>query len=118
MKKVTVDRKVRRKRRISQNITGSASRPRIAIFRSNRYIYAQAIDDAKKLTLASSSSLDFLIEGEKKQKKDVSEKVGEALGAKLMKKGVKEALFDRGRYAYHGRVQRLADGIRKVGIKV
>lgn len=100
---------LRRKRRVSSSIRGTRDIPRISVFRSNRYIYAQAIDDAKRVTLAHAFQ---------KKHSEKSSEVGMTLGKKLMEKGIKKAVFDRGMYAYRGNVKRLAEGIRKSGIQM
>lgn len=114
MKNINRDRKLRRKKRISGNIFGRREKPRISVFRSNYYIYAQAIDDEKRITIASFSSTKLA----KKDSKEISKteqarQTGIELGKILKEKGVNEAIFDRGTYAYHGRVKALADGLRK-----
>lgn len=120
MKKITLDRKIRRKRRISSKIFGIGDKPRISVFASNRYTYVQVIDDAKKNTLAAFSSLDL-----KKNKSQVKRrKVEEAklVGVELAKianeKGIKKAVFDRGRYTYKGRVKALVEGMREGGLEI
>ncbi len=120
MKKINFERKLRRKRRISANIFGTEKRPRVVVFRSNRYIYAQAIDDESKKTLASFSSLVLSKEkGYKKSKKSEEAKnVGQKLAEILAKKNIKEVVFDRSLYSYGGRVKALAEGLREGGIKV
>jgi len=94
---------------VSSTIKGVHDMPRISVFRSNRYIYAQAIDDVKRITVASASQ---------KKHSEKSSEVGISLGKKLMEKGIKKAVFDRGAYAYKGNVKKLADGIRKSGIEM
>lgn len=118
MTKVNVDRKLRRKRRVSANIKGTKDRPRISVFRSNRYIYAQAIDDVERKTLVFSSNFDLKKEaGFKKGKKsDESKKIGIELAKKLIKNNIKAGVFDRGSYAYNGRVKALAEGLREGGL--
>ena len=93
--------------------------PRVSVFRSNRYIYLQAIDDEKKTTLAAFSSL--MIKGEtgkKITKTEMARLTGEGLARALIKKGIKQAIFDRGSYGYLGRVKALTEGIRTGGIKI
>tara|TARA_B100000683_G_scaffold217228_1_gene213114 strand:- start:125 stop:478 length:354 start_codon:yes stop_codon:yes gene_type:complete len=91
---------------------------RLSVFRSNKHIYGQLIDDSKGLTLVSSSSHDKSINSDKLKHKELAFKVGEIIGEKILKKGIKEKiLFDRGSYLYHGRVKELAMGIRSKGIK-
>lgn|SRR3989338_608769 len=110
----------RRKKRISSNLLGKAACPRISVFASHRYTYAQAIDDEKDVTLAAYSSLQFSKFKEyKKDKKTLeAKKIGLGL-AKIMKdKGIIKAIFDRGVYSYKGRVKALAEGLREGGIKI
>lgn len=114
MVKVNLNKKIAKKRRIGSKIKGTADRPRISVFRSNKYIYAQAIDDEKRITIASSSSLKLA----KERKTDQAKKVGLDLGEKLLKKNIKEAVFDRNIYVYKGRVKAVAEGLRESGIEV
>lgn len=116
----TFNAKERRKRRVRSKIRGTSSKPRISIFRSNKYIYAQAIDDEKRETIVAFSSLSLRKrKGEKiGTKSEEAFKVGEELGNLLLKKKIKEAVFDRGYYKYAGRVKNVAEGLRKVGIKI
>jgi large subunit ribosomal protein L18 len=119
MSHITIDRSTRRKRRVSRNIVGSETRPRIAIHRSNKYIYAQAIDDAKRLTLASFSSLQLskkgTVEGSKSEQ---AKQVGLKLAELLFEKKIVAGVFDRGRYTYNGRVKVLAEGLREGKLKI
>jgi len=94
-------------------------RPRLSVHRSLRYIYAQVIDDAKGVTLAAASSLDKDLKKTAKSAKsvDAAKKVGEAIAAKAIKAGVKQVMFDRGAYVYHGRVKALADAARAGGLE-
>ena len=90
-------------------------RPRLSVFRSNKNIYAQVLDDEAGVTLADASSLD----GEKKGKgsdKDAAAKVGALVAQRAIEKGVKDVVFDRGGYLYHGRVKALADAAREAGL--
>lgn len=105
----------KRKRRVRGKVSGTNKRPRISVFRSNNAIYAQLINDEKQETLASVSSLKL------KKKKDESKielaaRVGEELAKSAKKKKIKDAVFDRSGYKYHGRVKALADGARKGGL--
>lgn len=106
-----------RRKRIRKKISGSAKKPRLSVFRSNRNIYIQAIDDVKGETIASMSNVQLKSGEQKGSKTEVSEKVGEKLGEILKKKKITDAVFDRGGYQYFGRVKALAEGIRKAGIK-
>jgi len=90
--------------------------PRVSVFRSLNYIYAQVIDDNNHATLASCSSLD--LKDLKGDKKEVANQVGKELAKRAQEKGVSKAVFDRGRYLYHGRVKSLAEGLREGGIEI
>lgn len=119
MKHTSFDRIIRRKRRVSRMISGTKERPRISVNRSNRFIYAQAIDDVARTTIVSVSS--FLTRktiGKKDKKTIEAKQVGIALGKKLIEAKVKQAVFDRGQYAYSGRVKAVAEGLREAGIKI
>jgi len=105
----------RRESRVRGRITGSTERPRLSVFRSNRDIYAQVIDDMAGATLVSASSREVKEAG--LNKSDVAGKVGEILAAKAKEKNIDKVVFDRGSYLYHGRVKALADGVRKGGIQ-
>jgi len=110
----------RRKRihmRIRKAIKGTATKPRLNVFRSNKEIYAQLIDDLSGHTLAASSSKEKTIAGSKDPKMDVAKKVGENLAKKAKGLGIETCLFDRGGYLYHGRVKALAEGAREGGLK-
>lgn len=113
-----VDRITRRKRRVSSNFNGTKERPRVAIHRSNKYIYAQAIDDVNKVTLVSFSSLQLKKNKDKQNKTSKAKQVGIELGSLLKEKKVKTCIFDRSRFLYHGRVQAVAEGLREAGIQV
>lgn len=124
MKKVNLDRKNRRKKRISIKINGVKTKPRISVFRSNRYMYGQAIDDENRTTIAAFSSMQIKPEasgGKEKQKRNKGEEariVGMELGKILKGKKIKEAIFDRNVYAYKGRVKKLCEGLREEGIQI
>lgn len=112
-------RQTHRRRRhlhLRKKIEGTASKPRISVFRSNRYLFVQAVDDEQNKVLSALSEKKVALE--KGQKPiDRAGKMGGMFGDMLKKKKVKTAVFDRSGYAYHGRVMQLADGIRKSGIK-
>ena len=108
----------RRHMRVRRKVHGTAERPRVAVFRSNRHIYAQLIDDVAGATLASASSREADARAGGGAKKDVSKRVGELLGKRAVEKGVQAAVLDRGGRLYHGRVQQLADGARESGLKL
>jgi large subunit ribosomal protein L18 len=106
----------KRKVRIRKNIYGTIEVPRVAVFKSNKNIYAQAINDIEGKTIAEASSLNKKFNGESTNA-DIAKEVGLLLGEELDTNGVKRIVFDRGGYIYHGQVKALADGIREKGIK-
>jgi large subunit ribosomal protein L18 len=101
------------KTRIRGKISGTAERPRMSVFRSNKAIYVQVIDDLSGTTLAAASSKG-ISEG---TKVEIAAKVGEEIAKKAVEKGIAEVVFDRNGYLYHGRVKSLADAARKGGLK-
>ncbi|EST89223.1 50S ribosomal protein L18 [Vagococcus lutrae] len=109
--------KVRQKRhgRVRKNISGTAECPRLNVFRSNKNIYAQLIDDVAGVTLASASTLDKEISGGNKTEQ--ASAVGALVAKRAVDKGVKEVVFDRGGYLYHGRVAALAEAARENGLE-
>lgn len=115
-RKVTKTRKTRQKR-IRQKISGTGDRPRLNVFRSNRHIYAQVINDEKGTTLASFSDFKLSSQARKGKKIKVAEEVGKKLGEKMKKAKISQVTFDRSGYRYHGRVKALAEGVREAGIK-
>lgn len=106
--------RLRRHKRVRKAISGTASCPRLCVFRSLKNIYAQIIDDVKGATLVSASSLELEGNG---GNKEAAKKVGELIAKKALEKGIENVVFDRGGYIYHGRVQELADGAREAGLK-
>ena len=106
-------RRIKIKYRVRNKISGTAARPRLSVFRSNKQIYAQVIDDETAKTLVYASSLGM----EAMPKKEQAAKVGEALAQKAIEAGITTVVFDRNGYLYHGRVKELADGARKGGLK-
>ena len=107
-----VERRIKIKYRIRKSVNGTAERPRLSVFRSNKQIYAQVINDLTGHTLASASSLGL----EKMPKKEQAAKVGELVAEKAKAAGITAVVFDRNGYLYHGRVKELADGARKGGL--
>ena len=110
--------KIRKKRhlRIRNHISGTAERPRLNVFRSLAHIYAQVIDDTKGTTLVAASSAEKGFEGSGGNIEG-AKKVGAAIAKKALEKGIKEVVFDRGGYIYHGRVAALAEAAREGGLK-
>ncbi len=109
--------KVRQKRhhRVRNKISGTAQCPRLNVFRSNKNIYAQLIDDVAGVTLASASTVDAGIAGDNKT--EAAAAVGASIAKKAIEKGIKEVVFDRGGYLYHGRVAALAEAARENGLE-
>ena len=107
-----------RHRRIRKKISGTSLRPRLAVFRSARHIYAQAIDDRARSTLAASSTLTIQKSLKKTYtgNKEAAKAVGADVAKKLIEKSISTVVFDRGGFVYHGRVQALADGAREAGL--
>ncbi|MCC7222599.1 MAG: 50S ribosomal protein L18 [Chitinophagales bacterium] len=103
-------------KKVRGKITGTTERPRISVFRSNKYIYAQLIDDAKGHTIAAASSQEAAIASQAMPKVEVSKLVGKTLAERAIAAGITDAVFDRGGYLYHGRVKSLADGAREGGL--
>lgn len=104
----------RRHVRVRHKVSGTAAKPRLCVFRSNKHIEAQIIDDTKGVTLVSSSSTSLHIKG---GNCEAAAKVGEDLAKKALAKGIEIVAFDRGGYLYHGRVAALADAAREAGLK-
>ena len=109
-------RRLRIRMRIRKTIKGSAAAPRLSVFRSNKEIYAQLIDDTTGKTIVAASSRDKEIEN-KDNKSSTAIAVGKLIAEKAMKAGVAKVTFDRGGYLYHGRVKSLAEGAREAGLK-
>ncbi len=111
--------KVRKKRhaRVRSKITGTATRPRLNVFRSNKHISAQIIDDANGVTIVSASSLDKDLNLDSTGNVDAAVKVGELVAKRAVEKGLKSVVFDRGGYLYHGRIKALADAARENGLE-
>ena len=108
------ERRYRIKKRIRKIVSGTAERPRLNVFRSNKQIYAQVIDDLTGKTLAAASSLKI---SEKAPKKEIAAKVGELIAKSAQEAGITTVVFDRNGYLYHGRIKELADAARKGGLK-
>lgn len=108
--------RLRRHKRIRKKVIGTGAKPRLYVFRSNRYIYAQIIDDTRGSVLLGFSTLndDTL---KTKKKLESAREIGVQIAKRALEKGIKEVAFDRGGYKYHGRVKALADGARQGGLK-
>ena len=105
-------------KRMRGHIHGTAERPRLAVFRSNKHMYAQIIDDKKGVTLVSASTLQADVkEGlEYTDNIEAAAKVGKVIGERALQAGIKEVVFDRGGFVYHGKIQALADAAREAGL--
>jgi large subunit ribosomal protein L18 len=110
----------RREKRVRSKIFGTEARPRLSVFRSARYIYVQAIADDVGKTLAQASTLDKGLQESARglKKVEAAREVGKMLARDLLSKNITEAVFDRGRFLYHGRVKCLAEGVREMGVKL
>ena len=108
----------RRRNRIRKKVDGSAERPRLSVFRSAAHIYAQVIDDSKGITITASSTLDKDVRDGMKSFGNIeaAKKVGASVAKKALEKGVKDVVFDRGGYIFHGRIKALADAAREAGL--
>ena len=111
-------RRQRIKYRIRKRLSGSGERPRMTVYRSNKQIYVQLVDDVSGQTLVSASSKEKEIASQKVNKIDQAKLVGKRLAEKAKEKGIESVVFDRNGYLYHGRVKNLADAARKSGLKI
>jgi large subunit ribosomal protein L18 len=107
-------RRAKLRKKIRSKISGTATKPRLSVFRSNKAIYAQVIDDTKGTTIVSASSATL---NDKVTKVEASTIVGKTIAEKAISAGITEVVFDRGGYLYHGRIKSLADGAREGGLK-
>tara|TARA_Y100001935_G_scaffold251387_1_gene253209 strand:- start:1148 stop:1480 length:333 start_codon:yes stop_codon:yes gene_type:complete len=105
-----------RKQKVRYKVKKVSNRKRLTVFRSNNHIYAQLIDDAKGITLASSSSVEKTLKEKNLSKKEVAEIVGKNIAKKIISKGIEKVAFDRGKYKYHGLIKILADAARVEGL--
>lgn len=108
--------RLKRHARVRGKISGTAERPRLAVYRSNAHISAQVIDDVAGVTIAAASTYEAAFEGSGSNK-EAAKKIGKLVAERAMDKGVTEVVFDRGGYLYHGRVSELAEGAREGGLK-
>jgi large subunit ribosomal protein L18 len=111
------DSRKKRHRSLRKRIAGTSERPRLAVFRSTRHIYAQVINDADATTLVSATDIEETLRATKAPKKERAKQVGAAIAKKCLEKGIDKVVFDRAGYKYHGRVSALADGAREAGLK-
>jgi large subunit ribosomal protein L18 len=109
--------KDRRQKRVRKKVSGTVARPRLSVFRSNRHIYAQVIDDVSGKTLAAASTMEKDLSLEGKKKAEQAQEVGKLIAARAREAGIDTVVFDRGGNLYHGRVKALADGAREAGLR-
>lgn len=114
--KTVYEQRIKRHRRLRKKISGTPDRPRLAVFRSNRHLYAQVIDDLNGRTLAAASTLDPDLKLSSNSVESAG-KVGELVADRVLKQGVSTVVFDRGGYRFHGKIKALADGAREKGLK-
>jgi large subunit ribosomal protein L18 len=109
-----IKRRIRRHARTRKFVSGSESKPRVSVFRSNKHIYAQIIDDVKRVTVVSAS--DYKIKSKNGKPVEIATAVGKLLGKEALSKKIKEVVFDKSGYKYHGRIKALAEGLRESGV--
>jgi large subunit ribosomal protein L18 len=110
--------RVRRHRRVRKRVVGTAARPRLCVFRSNKHIYAQVIDDTSGLTLAAASTVEAGLKEGATGNVAAAKAVGQLVGERAKAAGIDQVVFDRGGFRYHGRVAALCDGARAAGLEV
>ena len=108
--------RLKRQLRYRSRVFGEPEQPRVCIFRSNKYIYAQVIDDINGVTIVSASSFEKNFGCDNKKNLEAAKLLGEILGKRILEKGIKKIVFDRSGYKYHGRVEAFADAMRSVGV--
>jgi large subunit ribosomal protein L18 len=111
-----INRKQNRQKRVRAKIFGTHEKPRLSVFRSNKYIFAQIIDDGKGETISAISEKELVVK-DKLKKSDIAKQLGIALAKKALAKKVNSVVFDRGSYLYHGRIKAFAEGAREGGLK-
>ncbi len=111
--------RLRRHRRVRKRISGAAKRPRLCVFRSNRYLYAQIVDDDSGRTLATANSADpeLTVENGSRHTVIAAKAVGKLIGERAKAAGISQVVFDRGGYIYHGRIKAVAEGAREAGLE-
>ena len=117
--KKTLKVRAKREKRVRGKLMGTSDRPRLSVFRSDKHIYAQVINDAQGTTVAAASTLSKELAGKLKgiKKVDVAREVGKLIATRLQAQGIDKVVFDRGRFLYHGRVKALAEAARESGLK-
>ena len=112
------EHRIRRHRRVRKKVLGTAERPRLAVFRSNKHIYVQAIDDIAARTVASASTMEAGLRTGSTATVDAATQVGKLVAERVKATGVTTVVFDRGGFKYHGRVAAIADGARAAGLQL
>ena len=112
------EHRLRRHRRVRKKVLGTAVRPRLAVFRSNKHIYVQAIDDLAGRTLASASTMETDVRSGSTATVAAAKEVGKRVGERAKEAGINSVVFDRGGFKYHGRVAAIADGAREAGLEL
>ena len=118
MARTKPEHRVRRHRRVRKKVTGTAERPRLAVFRSNKHIYVQAIDDQARRTIVSASTVEADLRGGSTATVEAAKQVGKLVGERAKAAGIETVVFDRGGFKYHGRVAAIADGAREAGLEL
>ena len=114
----TITARAKRISRVRKNISGTKERPRLRVFKSNKHIYAQIIDDVQGVTMVAMSTVEKDFDkGENKDKKDAAKTVGKIIAERALAVGISKVVFDRGGYLYHGRVKSLSEGAREGGLQ-
>jgi large subunit ribosomal protein L18 len=112
------EHRVRRHRRVRKKVMGTAQRPRLTVFRSNKHIYVQAIDDIAGHTVASASTMEAALRSSASAPTDAATQVGRLIAERVQAAGITTVVFDRGGFKYHGRVAAIADGARAAGLQL
>ncbi len=113
-----LEHRKRRQRRVRKKIMGTAERPRLAVFRSNKHIYVQAIDDISGTTLVSASTMETGLRGGATSTVAGAKQVGQLVGQRAKQKNIDSVVFDRGGFKYHGRIAAIAEGAREAGLEL
>jgi large subunit ribosomal protein L18 len=113
-----LEHRQRRKRRVRKKVMGTAERPRLAVFRSNKHIYVQAIDDIAGRTIAAASTMETELRGQATSTVAGAKQVGQLVGQRIKQANIESVVFDRGGFKYHGRVAAIAEGAREAGLRL
>jgi len=110
--------RIKRKKRIRKNMTGTPERPRLSVFRSARHVYAQIVDDTRGATVVAASSVEKTVKSQPRFENKIAQAmhIGQLIAERAAEKGIKKVVFDRNGFLYHGRIKAISDGARKVGL--